>query len=207
MPEISDKTIGRLSLYRRLLPTLLAEDNEHVRSHELALMARGTPTQVRRDFMALGCKGRPSLGYPVKELMECIGNFLDAPTGEAVALIGVGNLGRAILAYLSNRRPKLSVKVAFDNDEAKVMHAINGCPCYHTRDMGSIIRAEKICVGIIAIPAAYAQTVANDLVNVGIKGILNFAPVRLHVPKDIFVEDIDISMSLEKAAYFARTRF
>lgn len=205
-PDVSEKTIGRLSLYRRILAVLLAEGKEFVCSHELATMARGSSAQVRRDFMALGCVGRRSRGYNVKELLDSIGAFLDAPSGDAAALVGVGNLGRALLAYLVDRRPNLSIKAAFDTDPRKVNRTFNGCPCYSMQSLVEVIQFHHIRTAIIAVPAAYAQSVADELVTVGVRGLLNFAPVRLRVPQDVFVENMDISTALEKTAYYARLR-
>ncbi len=204
MAGISAKTIGRLSLYRRLLAQEKESGRGTICSHELAVLARGTPAQVRRDLMAIGSNGRPSRGYDIKSLIKGIDALLDAPVSETVALVGVGNLGRAIVDYLSGRRPKLQIVAAFDNDPAKTGTLINGCPCYAIDQAQHVIQQQQIRVAIVAVPAHAAQTVAEQLVNAGIRGLLNFAPVRLHLPKDIFTEDIDISMAIEKAAFFAR---
>lgn len=204
MAAISDKTIGRLSLYRRLLAVFIADDRDTVCSRELAELARGTPAQVRRDLMIVGCPGRPSQGYDVRQLIERIGTVLDAPDGENVALVGIGNLGRAVLTYLAGRRPNLTVAAAFDIDPQKINHAFRGCPCWSVEQIPRVVRERGIRVGIIAVPAANAQAIAEALVAAGVRGLLNFAPVRLHVPDNVFTVDMDISMSLETAAYFAR---
>jgi len=201
---ISDKTIGRLSLYRRLLRRGIPGGCRYIFSHELAALAGVTAAQVRRDIMNIGYSGNPNRGYDVKELAESIGNFLDAPEGQRAALVGVGNLGRAILAYFSGRRPKLSIAAAFDIDPAKCGKVIHGCRCYSVKELGEVVRGKDITVGIITVPASEAQGTADLLVEVGIKGILNFAPVPLRIPPGVYVEDIDMTMSLEKVAYFAR---
>lgn len=204
MATVSDKTIGRLSLYRRLLSSLLMDGVTHVYSHQLAILAGGTAAQVRRDMMAVGYSGSPKRGYDIRELIQSIGNFLDVPEGQGVALIGVGNLGRAILAYFSGRRPHLSIVAAFDNDPYKVNRVIHGCHCYPLQEMAVIVSQMSIRTAIIAVPAGESQGVAQKLIRAGVRGILNFAPLRLHVPADVYVEDIDMTMSLEKVAYFAR---
>jgi redox-sensing transcriptional repressor len=204
MGPVSEKTIGRLSLYRRLLSSLQSDAVSHVHSHQLAALAGGTAAQVRRDMMAVGYTGSPKTGYDVCELAQSIAEFLDAPQGQGVALIGVGNLGRAILAYFSGRRPHLSILAAFDADAYKVNRVIHGCHCYPMQEMPEIIAAQNIRTAILAVPAAEAQTVAQTLVRAGVRGILNFAPMRLRLPKDVYVEDIDMTMSLEKVAYFSR---
>ncbi|MBT3379573.1 MAG: redox-sensing transcriptional repressor Rex [Lentisphaerae bacterium] len=205
MAEISDKTIARLSLYRRLLSDLLEDGQTQVRSHELATLANGSPAQVRRDLAeAVGCQGRPRQGYDVAGLFESIGAVLDGPSGENVALVGVGNLGRAVLAYLAGRRPGVNLKAAFDSDPAKVGQSWMGCPCHPDAAIPRVIREQSIRVAILAIPAASAQAVAEQLMDAGVTGLMNFAPVRLRARPGVFVENIDIAISLEKTAYFAR---
>lgn len=201
---VSDKTIGRLSLYRRLLNVLQAEGVRSVFSHQLANMAGCTAAQVRRDLMAVGYSGSPSAGYDVSRLLESIRDFLDVPGGQAVALVGVGNLGKALLAYFSGRRPNLQVVAAFDSDPYKANRVIHGCRCYPVESLADVVAGKDIQVAILAVPASAAQAVAETLVRAGVRGIVNFAPVRLRVPEGVYVEDIDMSISLEKVAYFAR---
>ena len=202
----SGKTIGRLSLYRRVLYGLLAEGERSIYSHQLASLVGGTPAQVRRDVMAVGYTGSPSRGYDIQELAVGIGNYLDAAEGQGVALVGVGNLGRAILAYFSGRRPRLTIEAAFDNDPAKVGRAIHGCRCYSIKELGRVVREQGIQIGLITVPADAAQIVADRLCESGVRGLVNFAPVRLRLPEHVYVEDIDMTMSLEKVAFFARHR-
>jgi redox-sensing transcriptional repressor len=204
MQTVSDKTIGRLSLYRRLLNGLVSDGIANVFSHQLAAMAGGTAAQVRRDMMAVGYSGSPKRGYDVRELIGSIATFLDAPQGQGVALVGIGNLGRAILTYFSGRRPNLSMVAAFDSDPYKVNRVIHGCRCYPMSELAAIVGRLEIRTAIIAVPATEAQSVAERLIRAGIRGILNFAPVRLHVLGGVYVEDIDMTTSLEKVAYFAR---
>jgi len=202
--RIPNRTIARLSLYRRLLNRLLGENTQSVYSHELAAMAGVTAAQVRRDLMVVGYQGSPTRGYDVRELLASIGRLLDAPEREGIALVGVGNLGRAIMAYFSGRRPKLSIVAGFDNDPGKVGRMIHGCPCYDVREIADVVRRLKIRSAIIAVPASEAQSVAETLIHTGVRGLLNFAPVRLRVQPEVYVEDMDIAVSLEKVAYFSR---
>ncbi|MBE3099508.1 MAG: redox-sensing transcriptional repressor Rex [Planctomycetes bacterium] len=201
---ISDRSIGRLSLYRRLLNVLQAEGARNIYSHQLAAMAGCTAAQVRRDLMAVGYSGSPTHGYEVGRLIESLREFLDAPGGQGVALVGVGNLGKAILSYFLGRRPNLRIVGAFDNDPYKANRVIHGCRCYAMESLPEVIQGQRIRLGIITVPAQAAQDVADALVQAGIRGILNFAPVRLRVPGHVHVEDIDMTVSLEKVAYFAR---
>jgi redox-sensing transcriptional repressor len=196
--------IARLSVYRRLLTSLLAEGKKHIYSHELSALAGSTAAQVRRDLMNIGSSGSPSRGYDVEGLLGHIAKYLDAPGGQAVALVGVGHLGRAILAYFAGRRPNLSITAAFDIAQGTVNRVVHGCRCYPTDQLAEVIAREGIRVGIIAVPAQAAQTVADALVRVGVCGILSFAPVRLKVPPNVYLEQVDISVALEKVAFFAR---
>ncbi|MEI7835765.1 MAG: redox-sensing transcriptional repressor Rex, partial [Planctomycetota bacterium] len=152
----------------------------------------------------LGFSGSPTKGYEVAKLVAAIGEFLDAGKSQEVALVGVGNLGRAILSYFVGRRPNLSITVAFDNDLAKVDRVIHGCRCHRMEELGSLVESRGINTAIVAVPAGEAQGVADTLVGAGVLGLLNFAPVRLHVPGAVFVENVDLTTSLEKVAFFAR---
>ncbi len=201
---VSGKTIGRLSLYRRILHDLLAEGEQFIFSHKLAAMVGGTAAQVRRDIMAVGYTGSPTKGYDIQELTRSIGAYLDAAEGQRMALVGVGNLGRAILAYFAGRRPKLTVEAAFDKDPAVYGRMIHGCPCYPIEELVETVRAKNIPIGIVTVPGDEAQSVAEKLCQAGVYGLVNFAPIRLWVPANVYVEDIDMIMSFEKVAFFAR---
>jgi redox-sensing transcriptional repressor len=202
---VSEKTIGRLSLYRRLLAGLLAENRQNIYSHELASLAGGTAPQVRRDLMAIGYSGSPAKGYEVADLAESISNFMDNPDGTRGAIVGAGNLGRAIMAYFEGRRPKLQIVAAFDNDPNKIGSDICNCPCYDIADLKKMVGKMNVCLGVISVPAGMAQEVGNKLVNAGVAGILNFAPIRLHLPAGVYVEDVDLTTSMEKVAYFVQS--
>jgi redox-sensing transcriptional repressor len=201
---ISNRSIGRLSLYRRLLNVLQAEGIRNIYSHQLATLAGCTAAQVRRDLMVVGYSGSPTHGYEVARLIESLREFLDAPGGQGVALVGVGNLGKAILTYFAGRRPNLKIVAAFDNDPYKANRVIHGCRCYSMENLHEVTKSQGIRLAIITVPAQAAQAVADALVKGGVRGILNFAPVRLRAGPRVHVEDIDMTVSLEKVAYFAR---
>jgi redox-sensing transcriptional repressor len=201
-PTIPVNTLGRLSLYRRLLLEQLAAGTLQVYSHQLATLAVSTPAQVRRDLMTIGFAGSPRKGYAIRDLIATINGVLARSVETAVALVGVGNLGRAILAYYANRQP-VRFAAAFDRAPEKAGRILHGCRCYLVDQMPEIIAREQIRVGVIAVPASDAQAVADQLVPAGVKGILNFAPVRLRVPPGIYVEYVDLMMALDKVAYYA----
>lgn len=201
-----EKTVERLSLYRRLLQKDLSEGETNIFSHELAGRTGGTAAQVRRDLMVLGFSGGSRRGYSISGLIGRIGEFLDSPDGEPVALVGVGNLGRALLPFFAAYRPNLKVVAAFDTDPLKTGRVIHGCRCHLVDELETVIRARGIRVAIIAVPAGQAQRVADRLAQAGVRGILNFVPVPLHVPQTVAVEAIDITTALEKVAFLARQK-
>ena len=204
LEQASDRTIGRLSIYRRLLSERLAEKKEHIYSHELSKATGASAAQVRRDLMVVGYNGSPTKGYEVVELIRSIGSFLDGSGSEGVAIVGLGNLGRAILTYFAGRRPNLAIVAVFDNDPHKTGRVIQGCRCYAMSDLDGTVRKAGIATAILAVPANEAQKVAEALVRAGIKGILNFAPCHLRLPKGVYMTNMDFTASLEKVAFFAR---
>lgn len=206
MPTVSDKTVGRLSLYRRLLVEASAKGVRNMYSHELARLAGVSAAQVRRDFMAVGYRGTPIHGYVVAELLGSISGLLDAPGPQKLALVGVGNLGRAILAYFAGRHATLSFAAAFDSDPAKADRVIRGCRCYAMAELGKVVAAEDIKAAVIAVPAENAQEVAEQLVAAGVTSILNFAPTTLRVKPTVYVEHYDLTTSIERVAFHARAR-
>jgi len=136
--------------------------------------------------------------------MDSISEIIDAPQMQNVALVGLGHLGRAVLDYFQGRRPRLQIIAAFDTDPGKINRVILGCRCYHTDEMEEVIKENNITVGILAVPVDEAQEIATRMVNAGIRGLLNYAPMRLQLPNDVYVENRDMIMAVEKAAYFAR---
>ncbi len=199
-----EKTIERLSLYRRLLGTLAADGVQAVYSHDLAGIAGSTAAQVRRDISFVGYSGSPSKGYDVKGLLASLSAMLDGKHSEKVALVGVGNLGRAVLAFFQGRRPKLIISAAFDADPSKTGRVIHGCRCHSMARIDEVVPSGGIRTAILAVPAVDAQAVADRLMDAGIRGLLNFAPVRLKARPKVFVSDIDMTMAIEKVAFFAR---
>ncbi len=199
----SEKTITRLIQYRRILLQMMKEGNERIYSHELAALAGGTAPQVRRDLMAIGYNGGPR-GYSIIALIDGISAVLDSQATMGVALAGVGNLGRALLAYFVGRHPKLEVRAAFDQDPAKIGRVIHGCRCYAITELSEIAERLEIRLGIITVPAEAAQRTATLMVQAGVRGILNFAPVRVWTPPNVHVDQIDVTTSLEKVAFYAR---
>ncbi|MBN1825840.1 MAG: redox-sensing transcriptional repressor Rex [Candidatus Eisenbacteria bacterium] len=203
-PGISHKAIGRLCLYRRILEEMDAEGKSRVFSHDLAGLAGQTAVLVRRDLMIIGYAGSPNRGYDVGALRHAIGDMLDQHEKRNVALVGVGNLGRALLDYFRGLRANLEISAAFDTDPDKVGRVIGGTRTHPLDDLSRVIEEQSIRVAVLTVPSGSAQETADRLVSAGVRSLLNFTRVRLQVPVGIYVENVDISMSLEKVAYFAR---
>ncbi|PIE53280.1 redox-sensing transcriptional repressor Rex [Candidatus Fermentibacteria bacterium] len=201
---IPDKTVERLSLYRWLLEVRVEEGTISLFSHQLAALACVTPAQVRRDLMAIGYSGSPNRGYMVKDLAASIARVLDGNEPTRVALVGMGNLGRAIVSFLRGRRTSLNVVATFDNNEKKHSRIICGVRCYPQNRIEQVVEEERISVAILTVPADSAQLVADKLVASGVTGILNYAPVPLRVPDWVHLENRDVTSALEKVSYFAR---
>ncbi len=204
MKNITGRTIERLSVYRRLLGKLAGEGRGKVYSHGLAAAAGVTAAQVRRDLMEIGCSGNTKRGYDIEELVGFIGDVLDNPAGEPVALVGLGNLGRALLPFFASHHPKLKIVASFDSDPAKTGRVIHGCRSYPAGELRRVIESERIRVAILTVPAAAAQEVAGELAAAGVRGILNFAPETLRLPEEVVVENMDMAIALDKIACLAR---
>ncbi len=203
--SVSPRTISRLSLFRRLLSEHRGDEGaESVYSHELARWAGVSAAQVRRDIMLLGYSGTPNTGYDTQALIDSISAHIDAQDGQQVALVGIGNLGKAILSYFSSgKKTNLRVVAAFDSAPERTERLLYGCRCHRIEELAAVVRRERISVGIIAVPVEVAQETANRLVAAGITGILNFAPMPLKVAPRVYVENVDITIKLETVAFFA----
>jgi redox-sensing transcriptional repressor len=191
-------------LYRRILSELAAEGGRTIASHALAERAGGTAAQVRRDLMSTGCVGKPNRGYAVPELLAALHAVLDTPGGQRAVLVGLGNLGRALLAHFTARRREIEIVAALDADPRKSGRAYHGCPCYRPDQTESVVRDKQIKIAVLAVPAEAAQLVADELARCGVRAFLNFAPTPLQTPDGIHVENVDLTMSLEKVAFYAR---
>lgn len=202
--NLPHKTVERLSQYRRTLLLILSKEKTHVFSHEIAQMLHITPVQVRRDLMLIGYSGNLRKGYDIKELIELIGRIIDSEKGQRVAVIGMGNLGKAFISYFKGKRSKLAIIAAFDINPEKISRVYDGVPCYHINQIPEIIKQNNISIGIITVPSEHAPEIAEALVFAGIKGILNYTPKPLNVPPHVYLEEYDMITSLEKVAFFAK---
>ena len=204
MKKLPDKTVERLSQYRRCLTYSLSKGQQHIYSHEIARILNITPVQVRRDMMLISNTGTLRKGYDIHELINKIGTILDCSEPLKIAIVGVGNLGRSLLGYFANRRSQLKVEAGFDINPDKINKVYAGVRCYHFNDFEEVIQRENIKLGIITVPAEYAKEVADKLIMSGIKGILNYTSTPLHVPDHVYLEQHDMISSIEKVAYFIK---
>ena len=205
MPEmISEKIVARLCLYRRVLEELEGSGESNIFSHELAERAGVSAAQLRRDIMEVGYAGSPTRGYDINGLQESITKFLYGNSLGSTSIIGIGNIGRAILSYIGRENFKINVTACFDEDSDKVGNVFYGCRCYNLNELPERTKQYNITSAILAVPEAAAQGVADRLIESNIKGIMNFAPVKLKVPGDVYVENINLGIALEKVHYFAR---
>jgi len=202
--KLPERTVERISEYRRTLLNCLNEGKTHIYSHELAQMHHNTAVQVRRDIMFIGYSSMQRKGYDVRELIDVIAEILDSDAGLNVAVVGIGNLGRAITTYFLGKRSKLNIIATFDVDPNKVNRVIAGVKCYAMSDMQDVIREKNISIAIITVPADQAREVAENLYLSGVNGLLNFTTVPLNVSPEVYIDEYDMVTSLEKVAYFVK---
>jgi redox-sensing transcriptional repressor len=204
MMKLPGKTVERLSEYRRTLLDCIKENKNFIFSHDLAARLHITAVQVRRDLMLIGYSSVLRKGYDVRELVDTIGNIIDSDAGMNVAIIGIGNFGRAVAGYFKGKRSKLNLVASFDNDPQKVNKVISGVKCYSYTEIERLIREFDIKIAILTVPPDFAREIAEEAVRYGIKGILNFTTIPLNVPSGVYLEEYDMITSIEKVAYFVK---
>jgi redox-sensing transcriptional repressor len=200
--KISDAVVRRLPVYLRFLNELIAMNVTTVSSQDLGTKLDLNPAQIRKDLAYFGEFGKKGIGYDVNYLIEKIRNILKLDKIIHVALIGAGNLGRALCNYNIYSRDNMKITAVFDAAASKIGDQINALTVQPIEELKSTIKKDGIRVGIITVPAIEAQQVANMLVDSGIEAILNFAPVILKTPSHIRVHHADFTTELLSLAYF-----
>lgn len=200
-PEIPRKAIYRLSVYLRCLLRLKENQIRTVSSEALARAARVKSTQLRKDLAYFGQFGTRGLGYDVEQLSKMISDLLRTTGLQPVILVGVGNLGLALLSYRGFGPEGFEIVAAFDIDLRKRNKQVPQ-PIFPVDKLAEIVRQRGVKMAILTVPASAAQEVANTLVQCGITGILNFSPIVLHVPEDVMVNDVNLAIELENLSYF-----
>ncbi len=199
--KIPDETVRRLPTYLREVLVLSEKGHEKVSSKRLAEFLGINPWQIRKDFSYFGDFGTPGVGYDTSKLQKKISKILRLDNSHKAVLVGVGNLGSAVMAYGEFGTYGLDIVAAFDKDHKKIGKTKNNITIEDVSKISSIKR-RKVDLGIIAVPAEDAQAVADDMVKAGVKGILNFSTRHIVVQKKIKVISIDIAMDLARLPYY-----
>jgi redox-sensing transcriptional repressor len=202
--RIPNPVVRRLVHYTRVLKTLESAGIEKVSSRQLADNLGINSAQVRKDLACFGQFGVPGVGYRVGELRASLKRILGTDKEVRVALVGVGNLGSALMSYGGFVRQGFRIVVAFDIDGRKIGTVRSGVPVHAMSEIGPLVREHGIAMAILCVPAEAAQSVADALVEAGITGILNFVPVRLTVPPPVKVQPVDLTVEIETLSYYLR---
>lgn len=197
---IPKDSIKRLFLYYRTL--LESRESEVTSSEELSRLTGCSAAQIRKDLTYFGQFGTPGRGYQVAELSHRIKSILGIDRDWDVALVGVGNLGKALLSYPGLKAQGFNITQLFDNHPDKTGKAMAGLKIKNIRNIQQELKDNPVRIAILAVPGAAAQEVANLLVEVGVKGILNFAPTRLEVPPSVKILNMDITHKLALLSYY-----
>ena len=199
-------TAKRLSLYYRIFKRFNAEKIEKANSKQIAEAIGIDSATVRRDFSYFGELGRRGFGYDVKKLMNFFADLLNDNAITNVMIVGVGNMGRALLHYRFHERNKMKVVMAFDIDDHPEVGSTtsDGIPIYGISQIKEKIQSGNVRTAILTVPSVKAQEVASILVQAGVKGILCFSPVNLSLPKDVVVQYVDLTSELQTLLYFMR---
>lgn len=202
--KIPRATARRLPIYYRYLTVLLSANKQRVSSTELSEAVQVDSATIRWDFSYFGELGKRGYGYDVANLLKFFKGILHQDSLVSVALVGVGSLGSALLNYNFHQDTNLRISAAFDTKPEFANTIKSGIPIYPAEEMTTQLKEQQIDVVILTVPGAKAQKVTDQLVEAGIKGILNFTPVRLSVPKDVQVQNIDLTNELQTLIYFIK---
>jgi redox-sensing transcriptional repressor len=201
LPKVPEMTIRRLSIYSRCLAQLEEDGVKTVSSQELAERFHLNSAQVRKDLAYFGEFGVRGIGYYVSSLRAELQRILGLDREWRVVLVGFGNLGSALFHYRGFARQGFRIVAVVDDDPAKMGRLANGLTILPLGELPRVVRSEGIQIGVIAVPAEAAQLVADRLVAAGVRAILNFAPVRLKVPKEVRLQHVDLSIELEHLSF------
>jgi redox-sensing transcriptional repressor len=198
--------VSRLSLYLRELQHLVREGRATVSSSQLGKVLGFTDAQVRKDLAYFGHFGHPGIGYRCHELIAEIRHILGTDRQWTVTMVGVGNMGRALLRYKGFAAQGFRIVAAFDVDPRLAGTKVEGVPIYSEDRLLDVVRQQRIQLGMITVPATAAQRVADRLIAAGIVGIVNFAPVTLSLPDGIALVGVDLTTELEQLAFSVANR-
>jgi len=202
--DIPRKSIYRLSIYQRCLERLRENGLETVSSNALAKAAGVKSTQLRKDLAHFGQFGTRGLGYNVEALIEVITSVLGTNSLLPVILVGVGNLGAALLRYSGFVKQGFEISAAFDADPNRAKLVKANVPVMDASSMTQYVNENNVKIAILAVPPEIAQQVANNLVQVGVQAFLNFSPTVLKTPDNVIVNSVDLALELEHLSYFVK---
>ncbi len=200
--NIPRATAKRLPIYYRYLNILHDTGKQRISSTELAEAVQVDSATIRRDFSYFGALGKRGYGYDVDSLLNFFKQILNQEHLTNVALIGVGNLGHALLNFNFHKDGNVRISAAFDTDDGIVNKIEDGVPVYPIQELAHQLKEQQIQVVILTVPSSAAQTVTDDAIAGGVKGILNFTPVRLAVPDEVLVQNVDLTNELQTLIYF-----
>jgi len=206
MRKIAESTVRRLSLYLRFLEEFEEQGIDTVSSEALAARGGTTSAQVRKDLSFFGSFGKRGLGYSVTELVHKLREILGLGRTYRVAVIGAGKIGSALVQYRGFRQRGFEIVSIFDADPGKVGKAWNGLTVRDARELEAELRRHPVEIAVIVTPGDAAQTVTDRCIALGVKAILNFAPVQLAVPEDVVVKNVNLALELEALSYALTNR-
>jgi redox-sensing transcriptional repressor len=206
MRKVAESTVRRLSLYLRLLEEFEGQGMETVSSGALAARGGTTSAQVRKDLSFFGSFGKRGLGYPVPELAVQLREILGLKRRYRVALIGAGKIGSALVHYRGFRARGFDITAIFDIDPGKVGRDWNGQRILDVAQLEAELGRQPVEMAVLVTPADAAQPITDRLVKLGVKAILNFAPVQLSVPEDVAVKSVNLALELETLSYALTNR-
>jgi redox-sensing transcriptional repressor len=203
LEPVSELTTNRLSVYLRSLNALEHAGVRTISSQALAEQFHLNAAQIRKDLAYFGEFGVRGVGYYVRELRTHLRQILGVDRRVRVAIMGAGNLGLALADYQGFRSEGFEIAALFDTQRDKIgQRSRGGVPIHDVRRFRQTVRRERIRIAVIAVPAAAAQAVVNEVVAAGIKAVLNFSPGALKVPSDVKVKSVDLTVSLESLSFF-----
>jgi redox-sensing transcriptional repressor len=202
MAAIPSATLGRLVIYLRVVNQLDIAGIKKTSSDFLARGAQVTPYQVRKDLAHCGKLGTRGTGYRVETLSSGLREFLGLNRPWHVAIVGMGRLGQALAHYPNLDQYDFLVRAFFDVDERKIGTLIAGVEVAHPSELSRLVKEKEIEIGFITVPQEAAQLVADELVEAGVKGILNFAPTVINVPEEVHVEPVDFLAGLKRLSFY-----
>lgn len=201
MKKISESAVRRLSLYLRFLQEAQAAGSDTISSGDLARRGGTTSAQVRKDLSLFGSFGKRGMGYSVPELLREIRGILGLTRPYHVAVVGAGRLGSALSSFRDFQARGFEIRAVFDTDPGKIGQSWGGLTVRADEEMERTLRDEKVDIAIVAVPAEAAQGVVDRLVKAGVRAILNFAPVRLRVPREVTLRNVDVTLELEGLSF------